>query len=188
MNYILDFFRRPLLKVPLAFGGITGLLAFIFFLALYFIGVTPLGNKKSLDFGIHVIMMAAACWYYRKNIGNGMLHLWEALSICYIVNTLAALVNGWLIYFFITYVDPAVFTNYLAEMHQLLIQGKAEMVKNIGEAEFQNMLRNVAATERSEVISDELSKKTLMGILPIIIISMILRRQNYSIMQDPRKQ
>ncbi|WP_310586190.1 DUF4199 domain-containing protein [Telluribacter humicola] len=177
-----------MLKVPLAFGGLTGVLAFVFFLALYLIGVAPLGNKKALDFGIHAIMMVAACWYYRKNVGNGMLHLWEALSICYIVNTFAALINGWLIYFFITYVDPAVFTNYLADMQQLLIQGKAEMVKNIGEAEFQNMLRSVQATERSEVIADELSKKTIMGILPIILISMIMRRQNYSIMRDPRQQ
>ncbi|HEV7348257.1 DUF4199 domain-containing protein [Telluribacter sp.] len=187
MNFIKNYFGKPLLKVPLAFGAITGLLTFVYFLALYFIGVLPLGNKKSLDFGIHLIMMAATCWYYRKYIGQGMLHLWEALSICYIVNTIAALVNGWLIYFFITYVDPAVFTDYLAEMQRLLMEGKAEMVKNIGEAEFQTMLRNVATTERSDIISDELGKKTIMGILPIILISMILRRQSYGIYQGTKK-
>jgi hypothetical protein len=188
MKNVLNYFNKPLLKVPLAFGALTGLLAFGYFLALYFLGVQPLGNKKVLDFGIHIILMAAACWYYRKVIGQGMLHLWEALTICYLVNIFGAFINGWLIYLFVTYIDPAVFANYLADMQLLLIQGKPEMVKNIGEAEFQTMVQNVAGTSRGELISDEVYKKTLMGILPIIIISMILRRQNYGILQGTGKE
>jgi hypothetical protein len=178
MNSILNYFNKPLLKIPLVFGLATGLVAFLFFLGLYWIGVMPLGNKKALDFGIFVIMMAAACWYYRRKIGHGYMHMWEGLTICYVVNSVGAFVLGWLIYLFLVYIDPGVFTAYLADMKQLLLDGRAELVKNIGEAEFQKMLVSIGETKPGELITDELSKKTIMAVLPILIISLIFRKQN----------
>jgi hypothetical protein len=177
MNSLLNYFNKPLLKIPLVFGLATGLLSFLFFLGLYWVGVMPLGNKKALDFGIFVIMMAATCWYYRRKIGNGYMHMWEGLTICYVVNSVGAFVLGWLIYLFIEYVDPELFVRYLFEMEQLLMNGKVELLKNIGEADFQQMLREVRLTKPGELITDELSKKTLMGVLPILIISLIFRKQ-----------
>ncbi len=177
MNSFLNYFNKPLLKIPLIFGTGAGAMAFLFFIGLYFIGVMPLGNKRALDFGIYLIMMVAACWYYRKKIGNGFMHFWEGLTVCYVVNTVGAFVSGWLVYLFIAFVDPSVFTDYLTQMKQLLVQGKPELVKNIGEAEFQIMLRNVAQTHPGDLITDELGKKTVMAVLPILIISLLFRRQ-----------
>ena len=166
------------------FGLITGLLALAFFLGLYAIGIVPLGNNKVMDMGIHVIMIAGVCWYYRKKIGNGYLHLWEALTLGYVVNTVAAFVNGWLIYLFITYVDPSVFTNYLAEMGTLLEQGREDLVKNIGNAEYLKMFASIQAMDPSEIITDEISKKTVMAIIPILIISLIFRKQDYGVFHN----
>ena len=85
--------------------------------------------------------------------------------------------SGWLVYLFITWVDPNVFTAYLADMKHLLMQGKPELVNTIGEAEFQTMVKNVAATQPGELITDELSKKTVMAVLPILVVSLLFRRQ-----------
>lgn len=177
MHSFLNYFNKPLLKIPLIFGVATGAMAFLFFLALYFIGVMPLGNKRALDFGIYLIMMVAACWYYRKKVGNGYMHFWEGLTIGYVVNSVGAFVSGWLVYLFMVWVDPSVFVWYLTEMKQLLIEGKPDLVKSIGEAEFQIMLKNVARTHPGDLITDELSKKTVMAVLPILIISLLFRRQ-----------
>lgn len=184
MKSIIAYFNKPLLKVSLLFGLATGLLVFIFFLGLYLMDIVPLGNNKILDFGIHIILIAGACWYYRKKVGNGFLHLWEALTIGYVVNTIGALIAGWLIYFFVTYIDPSVFTNYLGEMKTLMLAGKAELVKNIGEAEFAKMYNGVGSMERSEIIMDEVSKKTVMAIIPILVISLIFRKQDYGLYQN----
>jgi hypothetical protein len=183
MQSIIDYFNKPLLKVSLIFGLITGLLAFIFFLGLYFVGVIPLGNHKVLDFGIHVILIAGACWYYRKYVGNGFLHLWEALTLGYVVNCIGALINGWLIYLFITYIDPSIFTSYVTEMIQLLDTGKDQLIKDIKEPEYLKMYRDVQSMKPSVVITDELSKKMALGIIPILIISLIFRRQDYGVFQ-----
>lgn len=178
MNSVLSYFNKPLLKIPLIFGAATGVMAFFFFLALYFIGVMPLGNKRALDFGIYLIMLISACWYYRKKVNYGYLHFWEGLTIGYVVTAVGAFVSGWLVYLFITWIDPGVFAGYLAQMEKLLMQGKPELVKSIGEAEFQAMVKNVAATHPGELITDELSKKTVMAVLPILIVSLLFRRQS----------
>ena len=172
-----NYFNKPLLKIPLVFGAATGVMAFLFFLGLYAVDVMPLGNNKVLDFGIFLIMMVAACWYYRRKIGQGYMHFWEGLTICYVVNTVGAFVVGWLIFLFVEFVDPELFTRYLAEMQDLLIKGKADLVKDIGEADFQKTLQAVVATKPGELITDEIAKKTIMAVLPILIISLIFRRQ-----------
>ncbi len=179
MQSIIDYFNKPLLKTSLTFGLITGILAFAFFLGLYALDVMPLG--KILDFGIYIIMIAGACWYYRKTVGKGLLHLWEALTIGYVVTCVAAMVNGWLIYLFITYVDTNLFTQYTSEMLQLLDAGKEELIKNIKEPEYMKMYQEIQNMQPSVVVKDEISKKMVMGIIPILIISLIFRKQDYGI-------
>lgn len=181
MKKVIAYFNNPLLKLPLLFGFITGILCFGFFLALYAVGVPPLGNQKSLDFGIHLIMMTAAVWYYRKRIGHGLLHLWEGLTICYLINTIAALVTGWLIYFFIAYIDPAVFSRYLDSAVNQIVADRGRLLEKLGKAEYLTLLKNIRATDPGDLITDEIVKKTLIAVIPILIISLIFRKQDYSV-------
>ncbi|GAA4402908.1 hypothetical protein GCM10023187_18490 [Nibrella viscosa] len=183
MNRVIGYFNTPLLKVPLLAGLLTGILAFLYFLALYAVGIPPLGNHKSLDFGIHLILMVAAVWYYRKYVGNGYLHLWEALGICYILNTIAAMVTGWLIYFFVTQIDPAVFQEYVANSRQLLLRGQTDISERLGADQFQNLLQEVNNVQPADLIIDELWKKTALAVLPVLIISLLFRKQDYNVLQ-----
>lgn len=177
MQKLLEYFNKPLLRIPLLFGVLTGLLTFGYFLGLYALGITPLGNIRTPDFGIHIITICYACWYYRKNIGLGWMHLWEGLTIGYVINMTAAFLTGWLIYFFVVYYDPGVFTAYLDDMQELLSSRKSQLVEQIGEAEFQNLLAKVRENTPSTLITDEISKKFMIGIIPILLISMFFRRQ-----------
>ena len=65
-----------------------------------------------------------------------------------------------------------------------MLEGKAELVKNIGEAEFAKMYNGVGSMQRSEIIMDEVSKKTVMAIIPILVISLILRKQDYGVFHN----
>ena len=181
MQSILNYFNKPILKISLAFGVVTGLLCFFYFLGLYFLHITPLGNKKVLDYGIHVIMMSACCWNFRRYAGNGYLHLWEGITICYIVNSVAALFTGWLIYGFVTQIDTTVFPQYLAEMKQLLVSTKGQLIEKLGPKEYDIMIADVQKIKPSDLISDEFVKKSIIGVLPILIISMAFRKQDYGI-------
>ena len=149
---ILKYFNKPLLKAPIIFGFITGLLAFAYFLGLYALGFTPLRNIRTPDFGIHIIIICYACWYFRKKYGMGWLHLWEGLTIGYVINMTAAFVTGWLIYFFVIFINPQVFTDYLNDMQQLLVDRKTQLVEQIGEEEFQILIRKVKENQPATLI------------------------------------
>lgn len=181
MKQLVTFFNHPLLKLPVLFGLVAGVLCFLYFLVLYWLGIMPLGNVRVLDFGFQIIMMVAAVWYYRKNIGHGFLHLWEALTICYVVNTVGALLTAWLIYLFVQYVDPEVFTRYLAEMRELILSTKGRLVESLGQAEYLKVLKNVDTITPETLVGDEISKKTVLAILPVLIISLLFRKQDYSL-------
>ena len=184
MQQILRFFYQPLMKWSLLFGALTGVLCFGYFLALYALDISPLGNHRTPDFGINIIMMVAAVWYYRKKVGHGLLHLWEGLTICYVVNTIGAILTGWLIYFFIRYIDPSVFTRYIAEMQHLVTSTKGMLVKQLGQGQYQTMLKGISEIRPDDLITDELTKKTALAVLPVLIICLIFRKQEYSIYKE----
>lgn len=179
MNNFIRFFNLPLLKIPLLFGLISAILGFGYFLALYFMDIIPLGNNKMLDFGFFVILNAVCCWYYRKEIGKGVLHLWEGITIGYVINTFGALVLGWLIYIFVNFIDPSVLTNYIAEMQNLLTTSKDTMMEEMKmtEADYQKLYSEVSGTTSMDLIMDELGKKTIMGVLPVLAIALIFRKR-----------
>jgi len=182
MKSILAYFSHPLLKIPLLAGLITGVLCFLYFLALYALGVPALGNVRVLDYGIHIIMLVGTVWYYRKNIGQGHMHLWEGLTIGYVLNTAAALLTGWLIYLFVSYVDPAVWVEYVANSRKLLLEGKKQIVDQFGPETFNEQWAKVTSMQPGVLLPDELTKKTALAVLPVLIISLIFRKQDYSVL------
>ncbi|GAB2585949.1 DUF4199 domain-containing protein [Spirosoma areae] len=183
MTAILQYFSHPLLKIPLLAGLLTGVLCFFYFLALYAIGLPALGNIRVLDYGIHIIVMVATVWYYRKYVGHGRLHLWEGLTIGYVLNTVAALVTGWLIYFFVTQLDPTVFAEYVVNSKKLLLDGKKQITDQFGPETFAEQWTKISAMQPGVLLPDELTKKTALAVLPVLIISLIFRKQDYSVLQ-----
>lgn len=183
MKNILNYFAHPLLKIPLLAGLATGVLCFLYFLGLYAVGVPALGTIRVLDYGIHIIMMIATVWYYRKYIGQGRLHLWEGLTIGYVLNTVAALVTGWLVYLFVTQIDTGVFAEYVVNSKKLLLEGKKQITDQFGPETFAQQWAKVASMQPGVLLPDELTKKTALAVLPVLIISLIFRKQDYSVLE-----
>lgn len=183
MKAIFAYFGHPLLKLPLLAGLITGVLCFGYFLTLYALHIPALGNARVPDYGIHIIMIVATVWYYRKYVGHGRLHLWEGITIGYVLNTMAALVTGWLIYFFVTQVDPGVFAEYIVNSRKLLLESKKQIVDSLGPETFNEQWTKASTMEPAILLPDELTKKTALAVLPVLIISLIFRKQDYSVLQ-----
>lgn len=184
MKSILAYFDKPLLKVSLVFGLITGILAFAFFLGLYALKIMPLGNIRAFDMGVFIILISGACWYYRKTYGNGFLHLWEALTMGYVITCVAAILNGWLIYLFITHIDPSVFTDYITAGLELLTNNRKDQLSYLSESEFMKLYNEVRNNDPSIVIKNEISQKLLLAIIPILIITLIFRKQDYGVFHN----
>jgi len=184
MNSIVGYFNKPVLKVSLLFGLATGIFVFLFFVGLYLVGTNPLGGVRNLDLGVYAILIFSGLRYYRKNYGNGLLHLWEALTMGYVITCVAAIVNGWLIYLFVTYIDPSVFTDYITNALDVLTQGRKAQTAYLSDKEFLDLYEKVKSNKPSILISNEISQRLVMAIIPILVISLILRKQDYSVLQN----
>ena len=143
----------------------------------------PWVNVRVLDYGINIIVIVATVWYYRKHIGHGQLHLWEGLTIGYVLNTIAALVTGWLIYLFVTQIDPGVFSEYVINSKKLLMEGKKQITDQFGPETFAEQWRKTITMQPSLLLPDELTKKTALSVLPVLIISLLFRKQDYSVLR-----
>jgi len=179
---VIKYFTKPILKVPLAFGALAGVLSFMYFLALYWLGITPAENKRTPEFGLNVILMAVAVWYYRKYHREGVLHLWEGLIICYIVNSVAAMLTGWLIYGFITFIDRGVFEDILKAGQAELLANKAVFLKEWGEQTYNSAAESILKTKPEDTISRGFIWKSLMTVFAAPIVSLIFRKQSYNVL------
>ncbi|MFN8349785.1 MAG: DUF4199 domain-containing protein [Spirosomataceae bacterium] len=175
MRNVINFFNKPLLKVPLAFGLLAGVVCFLFFLVIQSLDkFSPTG--RTLDVGFFSILIAAACWYYRKNIGLGYLHMWEGLSIGYVVWITGALVCGYLMFLFF-YFSPASLIHYKSTLRQSLLVNQTEAVKAWGKDLFQQKLAEIDLLSPSSFIFDEFRFSLLLIVVAILIISLIFRRK-----------
>ena len=175
MQSIIHFFNKPLLKIPLAFGVLVGVICFIFFLIIQGLGKFS-ATTRGLDVGFFIIIIAAACWYYRKHIGKGYLHMWEGISIGYVVWIAGSLLCGYLTagYFALM---PEALTRYQQTLRQSLLINQADAVKVWGQDIFDQKIADIMHLTPSSFIFDEFRFTVLLVVIPILLIALGFRKQ-----------
>lgn len=174
MQNVINFFNKPLLKIPLAFGVLAGVVCFLFFLLVQSLDKFS-GTSRALDVGFFSIIIAAACWYYRKHIGQGYMHIWEGISVGYVVWLTGALLCGYLTFAFFSISSDAL-VKYKETLRQSLLINQTEAIKVWGKETFQQKLMDIDYLTPSSFIFDEFRFTLLLIILAILIISLIFRK------------
>lgn len=176
MQSVINFFKKPLLKLPLFFGVIAGVVCFLFFLLVQSLEKFS-STSRALDVGFFAIIITGATWYYRKKVGKGYLHMWEGISIGYVVWITGALVCGYLssLYF---YFFPKALAHYQEMLRQSLLVNKAEAIKVWGNESFQQKLSDIDKLVPLSFIFDEFRFTLMLVVMPILLIALMLRKQN----------
>jgi len=88
-----------------------------------------------------------------------------------------ALVCGYLssLYF---YFSPKALTHYQGILRQSLLVNKAEAIKVWGNESFQQKLADIDKLEPSSFIFDEFRFTLMLVVMPILLISLVLRKQH----------
>jgi Protein of unknown function (DUF4199) len=165
--------RKEIVLQGVKFGVLAGIACFLFFLAFYALKPNPLYYYK-LDLGLVIILIWAAMWYFKRNNG-GILHFYQAFSIGFLTNIVAAFISGILIYLFIIYVDMQPFTAWIAQSKAVLMKDKESFVKIMNEANFERQLVSLDKSKPYQIILDVLMFKQL-AIIPIGLLSMVMRK------------
>ena len=175
--------KNAILKVSLFFGLVCGIVAFLFFLLLNLRGMNALGSARNPDFLSALLFMVGALWYFRRMIRGGLLHFWEGLSVGFLTVLVGAVVSASLVNLFITRVDTGVLPRHLGELAQMRVARKEHyLALEKSEANFERMQAQIRQTTPSAMFWDEVLKKVLLvGLAPVLIASIVFRRQPYSL-------
>lgn len=172
---MLSYFNKPLLKIPLVFGALVGVICFVFFVVVQQLGKFS-GTSRGLDVGFFVIMIVTACWYYRKHVGKGYMHIWEGITVGYVVWLTGALLCGYLTYFYFL-VSPVALQSYKEVTRNSLMVNKTEAIKTWGKEVFDQKIAQIADLDASSFIFDEFRFTVLLIVIPILLIAVFFRNQ-----------
>lgn len=167
--------KSQVLKTAIYFGLLIGAACIFFFLVLNALGFTPLGNKKLPDIGINLILTAGAFWYF-KSKNRGYIHTWEGISIGYLSNIIGVLITASFIFLYLNFIDHALLQKYISEMIAMLQKSKEQHITTFGEQSFNSLVVNIKKTTNFDIFLDEITKKSILMIIPIFILAAIFRK------------
>ena len=165
--------KKRIFRTSFIFGGLAGVLCFVFFLIMYLMVDNPLSMRRP-DLGLNMIMIGTGIWFFKKESG-GYLHFYEGVSVGFLINLFAALLTGILIFLFLHFVDMQPFTTWMAEGKQMLLNDRERSKEIMSEEMFQTMLKSFDNKNLSMIILDELIFKQI-SIVAITLFTMAMRK------------
>jgi hypothetical protein len=169
---------RPIVKVPLRYGAIAGVLGAILVVGLYYLGTHPFLIAIYLDFRIFIfgIFVFFVLRELREFYYGGILYFWQGLIASFLFTLIFALVASLLIGLFGTVVDSFV-SGFISQSTEKLAAVKEELIERIGKEAYDSNLRNLPATNAWDLAFHYYLQCFVIGTFIGILLSVILRRQ-----------
>ena len=168
---------RPVIKVPLTFGSIGGVIGAMVTIGLYYLGRHPFLIDYYADY--RVFLFAIFIFFVLKDIRdgkqNGVLYFWQGLVASLTFLTSFAIVASVLIALF-AYAVPQFVSDYIKQSLEVLRNLPEDVIKGIGKEVYERNLSVVPSTNYLDLAILYFAQCYMIGILISIILSVILRR------------
>jgi Protein of unknown function (DUF4199) len=167
----------PVLKTSLNYGALSGLVAFVIFLLLYWANLNPLGPASWLGAWVPILFMALATRHYRKYENGGYLMYWNGFRISFLTACSSAFVYGALSWFFVSYVDGELLDRFKQESLEAMELSEGMMKSIVGESAFDQSVQSITNMEMAELTSTDVFNKIIGGIFCAFIIAAFYKRE-----------
>ena len=168
--------KNPILGIPLKYGLIGGGLVIGLILFLYLMDKNPLSNARYSDLFVLLIFILFAIKEFRDVYNNKVLHFWQGLSVGMITALTIAILSSVCIAV-ICIADPNLLPAFVSEKIEFVNQNKASLIETIDERAYSDTIRGLKETTITDMALDDFLKKTLIGLILSIIISLIFRKK-----------
>jgi hypothetical protein len=168
----------PLLRVPLRYGLVAGVLGFILLLILYYTNHHPFVIPIYVDFRIALfsIVFVFALKELRDYYYEGILHFWQGMLATLFITTIFALIVSACLYFFAT--NNQEFVQSYIDLSLVQIQAFAdEDIDRIGRNVYESGIASLKEADASFLAIRYFWQSFIISFFLSIIISVILRRQ-----------
>jgi hypothetical protein len=177
IGYLIRFAAGYMYKTSLNIGTLAGIAAFLVFLVLYYIGISPIGFGKVMGFWIPVVAVVWTNMKVRDKVLGGFMTYMQAFTIGIITIIVWCTFKGFCMYIFMTAFDQHVLVQYqhFVESFNGFMERTGQDTSTLDE------LSQIAkeATPWGLMISD-ISNNTLFGSFVCFIVSFITMRNRPS--------
>jgi hypothetical protein len=180
MTNVVPVFNRipPLVRVPLRFGVIGGVLGFVLLVVLYYIGRHPFLIHVVFDFRVALfgIFIFFTLRELREYHFKGILYFWQGMIACLVFVLTYEIIASLLIWIFSINV-PAFVSSYI-ELYTNQVKGyPQDVIDQIGKENYESVLQQVKTVSGSDLAMLYFGQGLIIGFFISIILSVILRRQ-----------
>lgn len=175
-----DFIKRlpVLVRIPLRYGVIGGVLGFVLVVVLYYIDRHPFMIKVIFDF--RVALFAVFLFFVLRELRDyhfgGLLFFWQGLIASWLFVLTYAIIASSLIWLFALNVPE--FVRQYIELATNLVKGYSkEDIAQMGTEAYEKSLALLPSTTGFSLAMLYLVQCLIIGLFISIIISVILRRQ-----------
>lgn len=169
--------KNPLFAVPVKYGLFAGLIAIVMFCVLYFLDLNPFVESRILDIVLIPIFLFFAIREFRDYKNQKVLHYWQGMTVGVVTYVLMAAISAFFILFFVELLAPDALTDYVDDRIALMVDSKQEIVSQLGQDTYDESIEKLKSTSAYTLALDDLMKKSIIGLMLTIMISIILRRQ-----------
>lgn len=168
----------PLVRIPLAYGLLGGLLSVGFVIMFYYFGKHPFLIPPFFD--SRILVIAILTFFALKEVRDyflgGILFFWQAMAGCLVFLGGMMAVGFIGIYVFGTF-QAGFVTKYIEQGMAQIRAIPPESVKQIGQQAVDEVLKTLPTTTLTDMTLKYTSQTIAIGFFVTIIISVILRRQ-----------
>jgi hypothetical protein len=168
--------KNVLLGVPLKYGLIGGCLVIGLILFLYLMDKNPLSNARYSDLFVLLVFILFAVREFRDVHNNKVLHFWQGLSVG-VITALTIAVMSSICIVVICLADRELLPAFVSEKIEFVNQNKTSLIETIDERAYSDTIRGLKETTITDMALDDFLKKTLIGLILSIIISVIFRKK-----------
>jgi hypothetical protein len=169
---------QPLIKVPLRYGVIAGLVGFGLLVGLYYMGRHPLLIPVFLDF--RIILFGVFIFFTLREIRdyyqNGILYFWQGIIASLLFTACYAFIASLALYLFVL-AAPVFLSDYVNLSIQQLKSLPSQVIEQIGREVYERNLGLLPATSASDLGLLYFLQSFMISLFISIILSVTLRRQ-----------
>lgn len=171
--------KSPLVRIPLRYGLIGGVIGCMALAVLYAMGRHPFLLPIIVDFRIiiYAIFIFMALKETRDQHLGGNLFFWQAMMASYVFIGTAA-VMGTLFTIGLATWSSGFVPEYISVLQQQLVTFKAQVIGSVGAEAYAQQLSKLPQTTGWDLAGDYFLKSMIIGLILSISISVILRKQN----------
>ena len=168
----------PLVRIPLMYGVLGGLLSLAFAISFYYLGKHPFWMSPFFD--VRVFVIAIFLFFSLREVRDyfygGVLYFWQGLGGCYIYLASMTAVSTLGLIVFVKY-QPDFLNDYKNIGLQQLRNLSPDAIQEIGKPAVDELLKTLPDYTLQEMAQKYAWQTLIIGTFITIIISVISRRQ-----------